>query len=87
MSTIRVIYPVVRSVNAKSQHPDAEAYVVKSDFLGHPVTVVALGGEPTPREVDSILNPPPGKSDATRIVEAMQNDPVALASLKSELSK
>lgn len=57
MSTIRVIYhgkPQIRS--PKSQHPDAERYLVKSELFGRDVYVDAIGGEPTTAEVDAVLS-------------------------------
>lgn len=49
---------------AADQHPQAVRYTVRSAFLGRAVVVDALGGEPTPQEVDAVLNPPPPSAAA-----------------------
>lgn len=54
MSTIRCIYHAGEpSFPATDQHPDAVRY-----FIGQYV-VDAIGGEPTPAEVDAVVNRPP----------------------------
>lgn len=54
MSTIRCVYHDREpDFPARDQHPDAVRYKVGA------VWVDAIGGRPTPAEVDAVLHPPP----------------------------
>lgn len=58
MSTILCVYRDEPNFPAVDQHPQAKRYAVRSAFLGRPVSVDALDGEPTSEDVDAVLNPP-----------------------------
>lgn len=50
--TIRCMYRAEPNFPATDQHPDCERYFVAGWFVD------AIGGEPTPEEVDAVVNPP-----------------------------
>lgn len=52
MSTIRCVYSEEPNFPATDQHPDAVRYTVGEHIVD------AIGGEPTPQEIDTVLNPP-----------------------------
>ena len=52
MTKIRTVYRGEPQFPASDQHPDAKRYKVGA------YVVDAVGGEPTPAEVEAVLNPP-----------------------------
>lgn len=86
MSQIRIIYhpvdgkPQQPNFPATDQHPDAVRYLVGEYYVD------AIGGEPTQKEIATVLNPPAPKSEASSMVEKIAADPAALAALKAELN-
>jgi hypothetical protein len=88
MSTICVIYgqnedssPYEPNFPATAQHPDAQRYLVGQQYVD------AIGGQPTPAEVDAVLNlnPPAAPTEAEQLVQKIKDDPVALDKLKQAL--
>lgn len=59
MSAIRCIYEVAPNFPATDQHPDAVRYQIGECWVD------AVGGKPTPAEVDALLHPPAPPLDPT----------------------
>jgi len=85
MSQIRVVYspdadgnPQKPPFPPEDQHPGARRY-----YIGD-LVVDAIGGEPSPEEIDAVLNPPVEVKSLTEKLAAIG---ITLQALKEELSK
>jgi hypothetical protein len=63
--TIRTVYTEEPRFPATDQHPSAVRYHVGSQWVD------AIGGQPTPGEIDAFLHPEPPPSDADGLMMAL----------------